>query len=309
MKKTLLTIFAGVLMAGSASAQCTFDQQYANASGNFFPDSATFYDNNIGMIGQPYEAFINVKTIVDTAVQADLGTGPITVDAKIDAFKVLEVVGAPAGFNFTGGGDTYETPDPTNFGDAPDSTWWNVYGTAGNVNTLSPTQGCLQITADAAAVSNAAQGPGITDYEVTVIVDARIVDAGNFNFIIAPGSWLSDLEASGLPVAPLPVEGYVLRVDGTQSISELLNPNVFEVHQSYPNPAEDFARITFTNPGIEEVEFKVFNMLGALVHSETILSERGVNDIELNTTQMSSGMYIYTVSKGEQVFTKKLTVK
>lgn len=310
MKKTLLTIFAGVLMAGSASAQsqCTPDPAYATASGNFFPDSVTFLAESSAMAGVDYESVINIKTISDTVVSANVAGQTLNVNAVIDAFKVYSVEGAPAGFSFTGGGTTYEQPDPTDLGDAADSTWWNNYGTPNDASTVTPVQGCLQITAAAADVSNAAPATGFTDYPVTVLVDARIVENDlAIPGILNRGDWLSDLPAS--LAAPLPVTDYVIRVAAANSVFDVLNPNVFEVHQSYPNPAGNEAIITFTNPGIEEVEFKVFNMLGALVHSQNILSERGVNNIELNTGRMSAGMYIYTVSKGDKVFTKKMTVK
>ena len=308
MKKTLLSIFAVALVAGSASAQCVPDPAYANASGNFFPDSATFIAENAAMAGVDYEAVIDIKTITDTAVSA----GPISADAYIDAFKVHAVSGAPAGFSFTGGGTTYEAADPRpDFGQTSvDSTWWNVYGTANDPTTLSPVQGCLTITASAADVAAAAPTNGdlFTDYPVTVFVDARVANATTASFLVADGTWLSDLAASGL-AEPLPVTDYVLRVQAANGVAEMLNPNVFDVAQSYPNPAGEEAIISFTNPGIEEVDFKVFNMLGALVHNQTVLSERGVNNIELNTGRMSSGLYIYTLSNGTKTFTKKMTVK
>ena len=308
MKKTLLTLLAGVLIAGSASAQCTPDPQWANASGNFFPDSATFIDNNGAMAGMAYSAQIDVKTISDTSVSA----GPVTALVYIDAFKIYDVVGAPAGFAFVGGGTTYETADPRpDFGGtSTDSTWWNEYGTANDATTLQTVQGCLSITADAASVSAAAPATGFTDYPVEVFVDARIAATvpADLSFIgINNGDWLSDLPAT--LVTPLSVDGYVLRVSAANNIADVLNPNVFAVHQSYPNPTEDEATITFTNPRMEEVELKVFNMLGAMVYNQKIMSESGVNDIKLNTGRMSSGLYIYTVSNGTKTFTKKMTVK
>lgn len=309
MKKTLLTLFAGVLIAGSASAQCTPDPQYATASGNFFPDSAQFIDNNQANTGMAYEAVIDIKTITDTVVTA----AGFTVVAYIDAFKVHAVLGAPDGFGFTGGGTTFEAADPRpDFGQSSvDSTWWNVYGTANDPTTLQVVQGCLQITADAASVTAAAPTNGdlFTDYPVTVLVDARVASTDPpVPFLIQNGTWLSDPAIAAL-AGPLPVDDYVLRVNATTSISEVLNPNVFEAHQSYPNPAVDEAIITFTNPRVEEVELKIFNMLGAIVHQQTITSESGVNDIKVNTGRMSSGLYIYTVSNGVKTFTKKMTVK
>lgn len=305
MKKTLLSLFAGLLVAGSASAQCTPDPQYANASGNFFPDSVTFLTNSSAEAGIAYEAVIDIKTIKDTS----LTVSGLSANIYIDAFKIHQVNGAPAGFSFTGGGTTYEGTDPRpDFNQTSvDSTWWNIYGTANDASTLSVVQGCLQITASAADVAAAAPTTGYTDYPVEVLVDARICSS-NVTFLVANGTWLSDPSISSL-AGPLPVDDYVLRVYAAQSIADVLNPNVFEVHQSYPNPATNEATITFTNPRVEEVEFKLFNMLGSLVLTEKIMTEAGVNDIKLNTGRLSAGLYVYTVSNGTKTFTKKLTVK
>lgn len=310
MKKTLLSLFAGVLIAGSASAQCVPDPQYANASGFFFPDSADFIDNNQAMAGVAYAAVIDVKTIADTAVANPINPSQ-TIDAVIDGFRVYSIEwpeGEPVGFGFVGGGSTFEIADPnTNYNANSDSTWWNNYGTPNDASTVTPVQGCVTVTADAAAVSAAAPVTGFTDYPVILYVDARIVKTTpDVSFLLANGSWLS--ESGGL-VDPLPIEGYVIRVQAANGVTEMLNSNIFDVAQSYPNPAGNEAIISFTNPRIEEVEFNVFNMLGALVHSETVLSERGVNNIELNTGRMSSGLYVYTVSNGTKTYTKKLTVK
>lgn len=312
MKKTLLTLFAGVLIAGSASAQCTPDPQYANASGNFFPDSADFIMNDYAVAGSAYSAQIDIKTISDTLVDNPINPAQ-QITAYIDAFRIASVDYAGLqNFTYSGGGTTYEATDPRpDFGGTTVAeTWFNTYGTANDPTTLSIVQGCLSITADAAAVTAAAPATGFTDYEVTVNVDARIAGTDpDISLFVNNGSWLSDLSALGL--GPLTVDGYVIRVyaEDPNSITELLNTNVFEVHQSYPNPAANEATITFTNPRVEEVELKVFNMLGAMVHNEKIVSEAGVNDIKLNTGRMSSGMYIYTVSNGAKTFTKKMTVK
>lgn len=314
MKKTLLSLFAGVLIAGSASAQCVPDPAYANATGNFFPDSAEFIDNNTAMAGIAYEAVIDIKTISDTAVANPINPSQ-TIDAVIDGFRVYSIEwpeGEPVGFGFIGGGPTFEIADPnTNYNANSDSTWWNNYGVQNDASTVTPVQGCLTISADAAAVAAAAPAQSdpelYIDYPVIVNVDARIVKTTpDVSFLLANGSWLS--ESGGL-VDPLPVEGYVIRVFKSTGVTEMLNSNIFDVAQSYPNPAGNEAIISFTNPRIEEVEFNVFNMLGALVHSETVLSERGVNNIELNTGRMSSGLYVYTVSNGTKTYTKKLTVK
>lgn len=310
MKKTLLTIIAGVLTASVASAQCTPDPAYANASGNFFPDSLTFLADQSAMAGVDYEAVIDIKTITDTTVATQFGN----IDATIDAFRILGVTGAPAGFSFVGGGTTYETPDPRpDFGqNITDSTFWNVYGTPNDPTSLQIVQGCLQITAAAAAVTAAAPAAAAAelflDYPIVVTVDARLAsNTLGVPTILADGDWLSDLPPS--LGGPLTVDNYVLRVYKAQGVAEMLNLNAFDVAQSYPNPANEMATITFTTPNAAKIQFNVYNMLGGLVYSENVTSQKGMNKIELATASMTAGMYVYTVSNGEKTITKRMTIK
>ncbi len=309
MKKTLLTIFAGVLTASFASAQCTPDPAYANASGNFFPDSLTFITDESAMAGVDYDAVLDIKTITDTAVSTQFGN----IDATIDAFRILEVAGAPAGFSWTGGGATYETADPRpDFGQTQtDSTYWNVYGTANDPTTLEVVQGCIQFTAaaaDVAAAAPAAAAPELyTDYPVVVTVDARLSsNTLGVPTILADGDWLSDLPPS--LGGPLTVTSYVLRVFKATGVAEMLNLNAFDVAQSYPNPADETATISYTTPNSTKIQLNVYNMLGGLVYSESATSQKGMNKIELETASMTAGMYVYTVSNGVKTVTKRMTI-
>ena len=300
MKKTLLTIFAGILSVSVASAQCTPDPM---ATGNFYPDSTTFVTNNAAMAGVDYSALITITTITDTVVTA----AGFTVSAFIDAFKVDAVNGAPAGFAFTGGGTTFEAADPRpDFGQTRlDSTWWNSYGTANDPTTLSTVQGCLQITASAADVAAAAPATGFTDYAVEVLVDARVAATEPaVEFLLPNGTWLSGTTLAD----PLPVNDYVIRVSAAASVTDVLNLNAFDVAQSYPNPANETATISYTTPNSTKIEFKVYNMLGGLVYSESMTSQKGMNNIQLETSAMTAGMYVYTVSNGVKVHTKRMNI-
>lgn len=294
MKKTLLTLFAGVLVAGSASAQCAFDPAYASASGNFFPDSVTFLAEQYAVAGSDYTGSVSIRTISDTLVDNPVNPSQQII-AYIDAFKIFSVTGQPAGFTYTEGGTTFSNGQ------------WNNGGSGTNT---TPVEGCLGFNASAADVSAAAPATGYTDYPVEVLVDARISGSSpDISFLVPNGTWISSLSSLGL--GALAVDNYVLRVyaENPAGVTDLLNLNAFDVAQSYPNPAGAEAIIAFTTPAVEEVEFKVFNMLGALVHTQTIMSERGVNDIKLNTSRMSAGLYVYTVSNGAKTYTKKMTVK
>jgi hypothetical protein len=206
--KNIISIFALALLVNfSALAQCTPDPAYANASGSFFPDSLAFITDQAASANVDYVATIDIRTIVDTTITA----GGFDATVIIDAFKIHQINGAPAGFTFTGGGATFEQTDPraADFNDVPDSTWWNVYGTPGDVSTLSSVQGCISITASAATITGLAPATGFTDYPIEILVDARIANAPGVEFLVSNGTWLRE-EPVGQ--GPLLFNDYVLRV-------------------------------------------------------------------------------------------------
>ena len=208
MKNTLTLLFFSfsILVSIQAFGQCVTDPQYANASGFFFPDSSSFLANSYAVSGTNYSEVLQLKTVTDTS----FSSGAVTVLLSLDALKIVDVVGAPFGFSFSGGGTTFETTDPRpDFGQSSvDSTWWNIYGTPNDATTLQPVQGCIQISATASAVTAAAPAVGFTDYPIELVLDARIaaIDPPSL-FFLDEGDFLS-----GLIPAPIIVAKYVIRV-------------------------------------------------------------------------------------------------
>lgn len=245
------------------------------------------------MGGVAFSSQIDLKTFVDTTVSA-VGQNVVI---SIDAFKILSVSGQPAGFTWSAAGPTWNETD---------QTWYN----AGTSPNLTPVQGCLSILADAAATAAAAPATGYTDYPLVVTVDARIAATSiDLSFIgIGPGAFLSAVPPA-VGGGAFVIETYVLRVYAATGVSEMLNTSRFELGQNYPNPAADESVISFTTPSVSNVEFRVYNMLGMLVKSQDILSEKGLNQVKVNTRDFSAGMYVYTMTNGGTTLTKKMTVK
>jgi len=297
MKKVLLSITAGLLSVTMASAQCTPLATYADSTFGLWPDSIPFVTDHAAFAGQAYSAQIDLKTFVDTSFVGP--TGPIT--ATIDAFKILSFTGQPAGFTWSAGGSTWVQAD---------QTWYNEYGTPGNTNTITPVQGCLSMVADAASATAAAPVTGFTDYPLVVSVDARIAKTSpDVSFLIPNGTWLSNPQYASLTGGALEIETYVLRVNAAVGIAEMLSSSKFDVGQNFPNPATGETIITFNTPSSSVVEFVVYNMLGVAVKSSMINSDAGLNEVKFNTSDLSSGMYVYTLRSNGSTITKRMTVK
>jgi hypothetical protein len=102
---------------------------------------------------------------------------------------------------------------------------------------------------------------------------------------------------------------YKTSITVTSIESEKLLPNHFELFQNYPNPFNPSTTIEFTISQTENVSLKIFNSLGEEVAS--LLNETlspGSYKLNFHTETLSSGVYIYQLSAGNLIQTKKMTL-
>jgi hypothetical protein len=268
MTKKLVLLAALVFTTIMAGAQiCTPDPNYANASPGIYPDSLDH-----AHAGQPYNMTITLRTLCDTSVLFQ----NIPVALTVHALKILDVVGEPAGFNFT-----------------PDVPVWN------NPSPCQPITGCVKVDALEPAVTAAA----INVYPLTVYVD--VLATGNP--IPTTQTWVSAL---GTPPygSAIAFSDYVLKVDGPTATVELAPTDRFWVALNYPNPFDGTTHIPYNVAKDEKVSFKVYNSIGSLVYSNDYRAQTGKNTIVFDGTKLSAGMYIYTVSTGKETITRKMTI-
>jgi hypothetical protein len=93
------------------------------------------------------------------------------------------------------------------------------------------------------------------------------------------------------------------------SISNIISviPRKFELNQNYPNPFNPSTRIKFALPHSEHVVLAVFNMLGQRV--ATLIDREmnvGYHEIEFAGSNLSSGVYFYSISAGKFKDIKKM---
>jgi len=90
--------------------------------------------------------------------------------------------------------------------------------------------------------------------------------------------------------------------DETQNV-----PTEFSLSQNYPNPFNPSTTIKFSVPQQTNVVLKVYDILGSEVANlvnETLYA--GNYTINFNASQFASGMYIYKITAGNFVTTKKM---
>lgn len=116
--------------------------------------------------------------------------------------------------------------------------------------------------------------------------------------------------------------GSVLKSDGNTSflirIQNLLEsengtpqelPEVVALRQNYPNPFNPGTVITFDIPETTDVRLEVYNIQGQRV--ATLVNESrsaGTHQVAFNAGNLASGVYIYRLTTGTQLLTRKMTL-
>lgn len=78
----------------------------------------------------------------------------------------------------------------------------------------------------------------------------------------------------------------------------------------YPNPADDKATVVFHTTQVQDVEIALFDMTGALVSSEVMSAvEAGRVQFNLDLNGLNAGMYTVRVLAGDDVLSRRLTVR
>jgi hypothetical protein len=81
------------------------------------------------------------------------------------------------------------------------------------------------------------------------------------------------------------------------------------LQQNYPNPFNPSTTITYELPGTSEVRLSVYDILGREV--TVLVNEKrdaGIHEVKFDGTHLASGVYIYRLTVGEFVQSKKLTI-
>lgn len=102
---------------------------------------------------------------------------------------------------------------------------------------------------------------------------------------------------------------YTVKVDGGISIKEKVAQN-FSI-STYPNPAIDNTTVRFSLPDNAQgaVAIKIFDITGKFAGITAAKATGGLQEVEINTSNLSSGVYIYQVVFNNQFDKGKLIIK
>ena len=86
------------------------------------------------------------------------------------------------------------------------------------------------------------------------------------------------------------------------------NLDGFYVKQNRPNPVTDQTIIEYAIPNTSVVSFELHNTLGQSLRSSQSQQQAGVHTLELDLSDLSNGVYYYTIRINKHSITRKLTI-
>jgi len=104
--------------------------------------------------------------------------------------------------------------------------------------------------------------------------------------------------------------GYAIEiVDNTpSSVIYQFNNETFELKSPFPNPVTNQTEIKFITGKSDDIMFRIYNLLGKQVYFREIRSTKGINSIDINTTNFPDGIYLYSINNGEKVISKRMVI-
>jgi hypothetical protein len=84
----------------------------------------------------------------------------------------------------------------------------------------------------------------------------------------------------------------------------------FSVGQNFPNPVNGLTKVNVYLQNAGDLSLKVTNLTGqTLMNMEKSNAHQGVTQFVIDASQLSSGVYFYTVKQGDKSITKKMIVE
>ena len=103
------------------------------------------------------------------------------------------------------------------------------------------------------------------------------------------------------------IDGYTMSMP--VGIQDNVNIANFSVSQNTPNPAVNSTNILVTTESAGVLNLRVSNILGQVVHQESVNNSALAHTFSVNVSNLDSGIYFYTIELGNKSITKKMLVK
>jgi hypothetical protein len=292
MKKILLPLF--FLLTGlAASAQvCVPGTLTAPKNAYILPDSATNFAN--ACPGTYYEQILYIKAAKDTAIATTIPIiGACVITARIDSFVVdATIVGLPSYLSI----QSVPLPLQPAGASAPKS---NILRLVIPGDSLA----CVKVSGNVPPGTLAATIPLTINLRVYLDSMHSTNAAAEFGIpSVYPGrktDTLTGINDYRIVVYPTPCWPTAVNTISTYN---------FNLVGNVPNPSNSMTQIVFESNIAEMYTLQVVNTVGETIFSKKVQAAKGMNYIPVDTKNIASGIYIYSLSDGKNSVSKRMEV-
>jgi hypothetical protein len=107
---------------------------------------------------------------------------------------------------------------------------------------------------------------------------------------------------------PYSFDGYIINIGPVGINTYKVTNNTFKLDDAFPNPSNQNTTVQFVTGKRNNVSFQINNLLGETVFEHSVFSKVGVNEINLSTSMLKNGVYLYSISDGFNFSVKRLIV-
>ena len=138
----------------------------------------------------------------------------------------------------------------------------------------------------------------IGQYDIEILIDGEVIIPG-LNITQTLYESLGEYEV---------IDGYKLVIQSEiVSIDESFNLP-FSVSQNSPNPFSNNTTVEFSSDITTKYNLSIANILGEIQFNRIINARKGINKVEINASNLSSGIYFYSLSNFRETITKKMII-
>ena len=268
----LITLTGSLTVGAQTVPTCSLDAVFiASNKIGVWPDSATNFIS--GSVGQPYVQNLTVKVPKDT-----------TAGGLHFCFNRFEVSTTSAVTN-------YNLPPGLMIGSSTAAVANGTVSGAPSFKFPGNANNCASIYGTPTAAGS---------YTLQMQVQA-------FASYSSGSCPASPTVSGGTGITTQTLKYYIINITAPTGVKEI-GKDKFGVMQNQPNPFSGSTKVKYYVEDQDMATLTVYNTLGAVVYQEKAKTTIGENAFEINASNWSSGMYIYTVKYKNTVETKRLSV-
>ncbi|MBS1514566.1 MAG: T9SS type A sorting domain-containing protein [Bacteroidetes bacterium] len=264
----------------------------------------------------------NLVYIKQTPVNSD-GTFSTWVNTTSDLYAVIFEDDQDDNFvtSFYPGFLDYESAEPIALSEAVNGVIEIDWGAVGKEIVERP------LTSDIVTVNGRVSLEGSSDFLPTIYVfqgdmpvtSATVRSDGSYSlnisvgdyevFVSAPGYESQSKFVSSAGSKNMNLNFALSTYRGESLTNSILTSDGYVLNQNYPNPFNPTTNIKYSIPTGGLVKLSIYNLLGKEVASLiNRYQEAGSYSIEFNGSELASGVYIYKLTSGNTVVTKKMNL-